>query len=238
MSAITRIDQGIKSLIFSLFWFFIDPVEKDRLVGQLKDTIERNLDVNNPDKIAAPDNFEIVVNNKIFIKHAHAIKKLESILADKVLQFVADKDYEMNRPRVKVQILSSATISKRKVDIRCWFSDEESEGHAPTATTRYQLKVVDGDAKGKTWDLIPGKTYKIGRHSSADICLPFDKISKNQASLHFVSENKITIADDGSANGTFLNDEEKRIAGSREIKIGGKIRFCKRDPIIVTLQTK
>ncbi|PWG73429.1 hypothetical protein DF186_23125, partial [Enterococcus hirae] len=80
------------------------------------DSIERNLDVNNPDKIIAPDNFEILVNNKMFIKHAHSIKKLESILADKVQHYVADMDYEMNQPRVSVQIISSATLSKRKVD--------------------------------------------------------------------------------------------------------------------------
>ena len=49
------------------------------------------------------------------------------------------------------------------------------------------------------------------------------------------SEDKITIVDEGSANGTFIEDEEQPIKGSREIGLNGKIRFCKLNPITLTL---
>lgn len=236
MSAIRAIDQGVKKVVFSLFWWFINPLEKDRLFNQITDEIERRIDVTNPRKILAPDSFEVLVNNTVFIKHAHAIKTLESVLKDRLQQYVADRDYELNRPRIQLQILSSATISKRKAEIRCWFSaaDEHADAAAPKAA-RFELKVVDGEGAGTSWPLMPGNTYKIGRHPASHICLPHDKISKHHATLYCVSENAITIVDEGSANGTFIADEPERIQGSREIKVGDKIRFCKRDPIIVTL---
>ncbi|MFQ5649888.1 MAG: FhaA domain-containing protein [bacterium] len=238
MSAIQTIDQGIRRIVFSLFWWFIDPLEKDRLFGEIADKLERNLDATNPEHVVAPDNFEVLVNNTVFIRHAHSIATLESVLKQRLQKYVADQDYELNQPRIKLQILSSATISKRKSDISCWFSEKENEAEPATSGKGFLLEVVDGDGQGSCWNLEPGKTYKIGRHSSSNICLPFDNISKHHATLYFVAEDTITIVDEGSANGTFIDDEPDRINGSRRLKIGDKIRFCQRDPIILTFSEK
>lgn len=238
MSAIRRIDQGIRNIIFSMFWFLIDPLDKERLLGQLKDKIERHLDINNPDIIYAPDNFEVQVNNKIFIKHAHSIKKLENILADQLQKYVADRDYELSQPRVKLQILSSSTLSKRKVDIRTWFSDDDAETVAAENDAAFEIIVVEGDGNGKSWPLDNGGTYTIGRHSSAAICLPYDKISKTQATLYFISENKITLIDEGSSNGTYIDDDDDRVDGKRDLKVGSRIRLCKQDPIVLVIQAR
>ncbi len=235
MGAIEGIDHGIKRFVFSLFWLFIDPLEKERVFGELTDRLERNLDTTNPDQVMAPDNFEVQVNNTVFIRHAHAIESLETVLQQRLQRLIADKDYEIRQPRVKLQILSSATLPKRKIDIRCWFSAADKNGDDEVAAAGCALEVVDGEGKGLKWSLKPGTTYKIGRHSSCDICLPFHNISKHHATLYFVSREAIDIVDEGSANGAFIDDEADRITGSRRLSLGSSIKFCKRDAITLTL---
>ncbi|MBC8185846.1 FHA domain-containing protein [candidate division KSB1 bacterium] len=236
MGLINTIDHALKNLIYSLFWWFIDPLEHERLYGQLVDVIERNLDANDPERLVAPDNFDVTVNNKIFIKHAHSIKKLETVVGDRLQKYVANKDYELSFPKIKILIISSATVSKRNAQIRCWFSTDEDEGGGIGAQQRkYTLKVISGDGQGLSWDLKPGNTYNIGRLSALDICLPFDNISKNHASLYFLSEDNIKLVDEGSANGTFINDETDPIKDSRELQLTDKIKFFKINPIVLTL---
>ena len=227
MGLINTIDHALKNIIYSLFWWFIDPLEHERLYGQLVDVIERNLDANDPDRLVAPDNFDVTVNNKIFIKHAHSIKKLEATVGDRLQKYVANKDYELSFPKIKIQIISSATVSKRKAQINCWFSSEDDEDGGETKQRKFILKVISGEGKGLNWNLKPGNTYKIGRLSSLEICLPFDNISKKHASLYFLTENNIKIVDEGSANGTFINDETEPIKGSKKLQLSDKIKFCK-----------
>ena len=217
-----------------MFWWFLDPLEHERLYSQLVDVIERNLDANDPDRLVAPDNFDVTVNNKIFIKHAHSIKKLEAAVGDRLQKYIANKDYELSQPKIKIQIISSATVSKRRAQIRCWFSSEDDEGEIGAKKRKFTLNVISGDGQGLSWDLKPGNTYKIGRLSTLDICLPFNNISKNHASLYLISEENIKIVDEGSANGTFINDEKDSIKGSRELRLTDKIKLCNLNPIVLT----
>jgi len=79
LGLIAAIDSAIKKIIFSIFWWLMDPLEPERLFSQLTDQLERNLDPNNPERLLAPDNFDVIVNNKVFIKHAHSIAKLDLV---------------------------------------------------------------------------------------------------------------------------------------------------------------
>jgi hypothetical protein len=238
MSLIRSIDHGIRRSVFSVVWWFLDPLEPERLYSQLTDVMDRNLDVNQPGKLLAPENYDISVNNKVFIKHAHSVKKLEAALQDRLRKYAAERDYELAQAMIRLQIISSATISRRKTDIRCWYSTEAPDAQKPIDEKKYQLKIVDGDGKGTQWQVQPGNVYSIGRLSTANICLPYDKISKTQATLYFMSEGKITLVDEGSANGTFIAEESEPIAGSRQLKLGEKIRFCKVNPTVLILSTE
>ncbi len=235
MGLINRIDHATKNIIYSMFWWFIDPLEHERLYGQLVDVIERNLDANDPERLVAPDHFDVSVNNTVFIKHAHSIKKLEAAVQDRLQKYVANKDYELSQAKIKIQIISSATVSKRKAQVRYWFSSEDDDSEIGTRQKRYTLRVISGEGLGMSWDLKPGNTYDIGRLSTSDISLPYQNISKKQASLYFLSEKDIKIVDEGSANGTFINEEQNPVKGSRELRLTDRIRFCKVNPIILAL---
>ncbi len=238
MGLITNIDQAIKKVIYSIFWWFIDPLEHERLFSQLVDAIERNLEADDPQHVAAPDRFDVYVNNTIFIKHAHSIKKLEAAVQNRIQKYMAQKEYELSPPKIKLQIISSATVSKRKAEVRCWFSSDENEGETAAKPKKLTLSIIAGEGKGLSWALKPGQKYTIGRLSTSAICLPFHNISKRHASLEVLSEDKIRLVDEGSANGTFINDEINPIKGSRDLCLTDKIKFCKLNPIIMTITTE
>jgi hypothetical protein len=233
MSVINTIDHGVKKAVYSIFWSFIDPLESDRLYGQLVDVLERNLDANDPEKITAPDRFQVTVNNTVFIKHAHAIKKLEAIVRDRLQKYVANKDYELSQPRIELQIISSATVSAKKAEILCWFSSEENEDKSQTKT--FTLKVHSGEGKDLSWALQPGKTYQVGRLSTSEICLPYQNVSKNQCTIFIQADGRIKLEDKGSTNGTFINDEKEPVKGSREIGLNDRIQLCRVNPIMLNL---
>jgi hypothetical protein len=233
MSVINTIDHGVKKMVYSIFWSFIDPLESDRLYSQLVDVLERNIDANDPEKPAAPDHFQVFVNNTVFIKHSHAIKKLEAIVRDRVQKYVANKDYELSQPKIKLQIISSATVPKKKAEILCWFSSDDDEGEKKPQQKAFTLKVISGEGKDLSWNLQQGKTYQVGRLSTCDICLPYQNVSKKQCTLSIGADARITLVDDGSTNGTFINDEQEPVKGSRKILASDKIKLCKVNPIIL-----
>lgn len=235
MSITKAANRRVNSIIFSLFNRFIDPLNKNRLLGQLKDTIDRHLKVNNPNKILAPDEFEVVVNNRVFIRHAQTIGELESALANEIRKFTADRNYRILQPKVKLEILPSTNMSRYRVDVRHGFSSSKDSKEKLKTDNKYILKMLDGKHIGRTWQLEPGNTYSVGRVSTADICLPFDNISKIQATLYFLADDKISIVDEGSANGTFIDNEKAKITGSRTLRPGSKIRFSKKNPIVLTI---
>lgn len=232
MSVSKNIDSSVKKGVYGIFRRLVDPLDQDRLFAEIKDTIDRNLDITDPDRIIAPDQFDIAVNNNVFIKHARHIEKIEQNIIERIHKYVVERDFVLNTAKIKLQITSSSTVAAKKIEIESAISPEEKE---PTQQKRMLLKIIDGEGAGLSWPLTTGQTYKIGRISTADICLPYQNISKQQATLYFVSGSKITIVDEGSTNGTFLNNETTPLQGSRAVKPGDVIQFCKKDPVILTL---
>ncbi len=231
MGLINTVDFAIKKLLYSIFWRFIDPLETDRLYGQLLDVLERNLDASDPEKLIAPDHYQVFVNNTIFIKHAHSVSKLEAVVRDRLQKYVANKDYELQQPRIALEITSSATVAKNNADIRCWFSLEAAENRV--GEKALTLQIIYGEGKGASWSLQPGKTYVIGRQSSCQVCLPYKNISKKQATLTVQNDGEIKLVDEGSTNGTFINDEKTPVKGSRIVQHTDKIQLCKVEPIVL-----
>ncbi len=83
------------------------------------------------------------------------------------------------------------------------------------------LVVIYGQDLGRKFDL-GGANVVIGRSSRCDIRVDQDSISRQHATLSL--EGKVaTIADMGSTNGTFVNDE--LVAGSRELQNGDFIKI-------------
>lgn len=70
----------------------------------------------------------------------------------------------------------------------------------------HKLKVITGNIDKSEFPLISGQN-RIGRSSECEICLPSSHVSRVHAIIT-IKENIITIADQGSANGTYVNDKK------------------------------
>ena len=66
------------------------------------------------------------------------------------------------------------------------------------------LTVIEGELKGKSFDLTGIGTYTIGR-KECDIVLEDEKVSRKHASVVIIRENQYAVQDLASRNGTFVN---------------------------------
>jgi len=66
------------------------------------------------------------------------------------------------------------------------------------------LTVIEGDLKGKSFDITGLGTYTIGRRD-CDIVLDDEKVSRKHASIIIVQIDKYSVQDLASRNGTFVN---------------------------------
>lgn len=84
-----------------------------------------------------------------------------------------------------------------------------------TADKGYALKFISGKYQGGEFPLKNDKQIVIGRSSELDMVLVEDMVSRKHAKIS-IAEDKITIEDLGSTNGTFVNGEKVRQARLKE----------------------
>ena len=90
----------------------------------------------------------------------------------------------------------------------------------PPALGGLQLVCVAGPDLGRTFP-VTGKAALIGR-GAVDVALHSNDVSRNHARIACSGE-EVTIADLGSANGTFVNGT--RISGTSQLKIGDRVQI-------------
>lgn len=77
--------------------------------------------------------------------------------------------------------------------------------------------VVDGKPKEAKLEFMQGKRRSVGRNKQNDLMIDDTSVSKIHAALILTRENQFQIADTGSTNGTFVNDQ--RIAYGKAVTI-------------------
>jgi len=85
----------------------------------------------------------------------------------------------------------------------------------PPGTKAYALKFISGKYQGGEFPLKSDKEIVIGRSSELDMVLVEDMVSRKHAKI-VVQAGKVTIADLGSTNGTFVNGEKIKQARLKE----------------------
>jgi hypothetical protein len=66
------------------------------------------------------------------------------------------------------------------------------------------LQIVEGEGKGRSFDITGIGTYTIGR-KECDIVLNDEKVSRKHASIVIIREGRYAVQDLASRNGTFIN---------------------------------
>ncbi len=84
---------------------------------------------------------------------------------------------------------------------------------------KFMLYILVGKGQGKSFKLIPGKEYTVGRYSGDDIKIEDDNISRNHFKIQ-IKENKYFITDLHSKNGTFVGNKKLSPGIITEVKEG------------------
>jgi hypothetical protein len=77
----------------------------------------------------------------------------------------------------------------------------------------------------RRFNIEQGKRLSIGRTKENDVTIDHTSVSKMHASLLLNSDGKLVVADTGSTNGTYLNDERIAYGKAIEIFAGDKLKF-------------
>ena len=83
-----------------------------------------------------------------------------------------------------------------------------------------QLVIISGPDKGRTFPLVAGSPFIIGRGQTSHTKLVDPQVSRNHCELR-VEGGRVLVTDSGSVGGTFLNDQ--RIT-TQELRAGDVIR--------------
>jgi len=88
----------------------------------------------------------------------------------------------------------------------------------------FYLSANNGPQTGRRYEL-KNDVYVMGRHPDCHIVIDVGAVSRNHCQL--VREGMDFYLEDlGSRNGTFLNDEPRKVEGRRKLKTGDQIRVC------------
>lgn len=102
--------------------------------------------------------------------------------------------------------------------------DQPDSGIAASETYIFHYK-INGEPKEKRLEFTSGKPQPVGRIGANALVLDDPSVSKSHASFALSEDGSLSVADTGSTNGTFINDE--RIAYGKAVRLvdGDKVKF-------------
>jgi len=116
---------------------------------------------------------------------------------------------------------SSSGMEEPTVDERC--ANNAGISMITPAAVHARLIVTQGNDSGQTSEIVPGKTYTVGRAIDNDIVLTDIAVSRKHFDLRYENDAWI-LADRGSGNGTLVNgtieDAPFMLANGDSIEIG------------------
>lgn len=122
-----------------------------------------------------------------------------------------EREVELNVtvPAIRVADLISQTTSNAAVA-------------SQTYIARFEIK---GTQKEKHLEFSPMKRFSVGRTGSNDLVIDDVSVSKIHASLSVDADGRLSTADTGSTNGTFLNDQRISYGKATRLEDGDQVKF-------------
>ena len=225
------------------------------LIERMKTLLTSELRKDDEGRNFVPHNITLKMQWDKFSTDAdESLKKLENELLTAAVDFISDNRYYTHAP-LKLEVKPDYFTEGVKLFVSYDHFDEErgerelnvtvpaakvsdlipagietdmskiaTAPSAPTGQLVVKYDLGTGTAE-KQFELAAGRRLSIGRTKANDIPLDHTSVSKMHASLMLTSEGKLVIADTGSTNGTYLNDE--RIAYGKAIEIfdGDRVKF-------------
>jgi hypothetical protein len=214
-----------------------------RRVGVLAAAIEGAVEAHvRPDsrgiRRLAPDRFEILLTYEEDVKLADSDRRaLAAELAATAYEYIVNHRYE-TLARVYVEV--GCDIFARGAHVTASFSP--APGETGSGAVRDVRPVAAGEVKAPKsaeadYQLVGpggkpvvrvrlepgGEPVTVGRAAGNRLVVDHESVSKFHATIALTRDNRLVVADLGSTNGTFVNDERTPIEGPRVLAPGDTI---------------
>lgn len=215
------------------------------LIDRLKLLLDREAKDAGEKGVFVPHNIKLKMQwDKFSIDSEEALKKLEYELLIAAADHINDNRYHTYAP-LKLEVKPDYfTEGVRLLVGFDNFAEEESELAVsvpdlknivvsppeeakiePEKETFIAEFTVGGKPKQVELGLIQGQRLSVGRNKENDLTVEDGSVSKVHASLVLSKENQLFVADTGSTNGTFINDNRIAYGKAFPVGEGDKIKF-------------
>ena len=132
--------------------------------------------------------------------------------------FVGFDDFSDDEPQVEMNVTIPAINLKNDISAA-----------APPARASSEIFIahfeINGSRKDKRLEIPVGGRLSVGRTGGNDLAIEDISVSKIHASIVADTENRLSIADTGSTNGTFINGERIAYGKATQLADGDKVKF-------------
>lgn len=215
------------------------------LIERLKMLLDAEIKENGDGQRFVPHNIKLKMQwDKFSTDSEEGLKKLENELLTAAVDHISDNRYFTYAP-LKLEVKPDYFTQGVKLFVSFdTFNESEREAElnvtVPAAHVAHLIPeeikqlasgtlvvrfTADSGPIEKTFVLEEGRRLSIGRTKENDIAVDHTSVSKMHASLLLNSHAKLVIADTGSTNGTYLNDERIAYGKAIEISNSDKIKF-------------
>ncbi len=104
-------------------------------------------------------------------------------------------------------------------------NDSPKIGHTNNFLTFNAKWIIDNQEKTAILKFSDNERLGVGRALQNALQINDPSLSKNHASLYITSENQLSLADTGSTNGTFINDQRISYGQSFIVNSGDRVQF-------------
>jgi len=249
--ALTRIGDTFDKLT-GRGWRPSSSLATSGLVERLKMLLESEIKIDDEGRKYVPHNITLKMQwDKFSTDSDESLRRLENELLTAAVDFISDNRYYTHAPiklEAKPDYFTEGVklfVSYEKFDeergerelnvtvpaaqvahlIPAEFAQQEAEP-APVATgalvVRYKLNDKPFE---KRFDLKQGDRLSVGRTKENNVAIDHTSVSKLHASLLLNKDGKLVVADTGSTNGTYLNDERIAYGKAIEVFAGDRVKF-------------
>ena len=243
--ALTRIGDTLDRLT-GRRWRPSSSLATSGLIERMKTLLDSEVKENAEGQKFVPHNIKLKMQwDKFSTDSEQGLKKLEHELLTAAVDHISDKRYYTHAP-LKLEVKPDYFTQGVKLFVSFdKFDEEEREAElnvtvpaaqiahlipdefktAPLGGTLVARFDIGGNPVERRYELTQGKRLAVGRTKENDLALDHTSVSKHHASLALNGEGKLVVADTGSTNGTYLNDERIAYGKAIEIFAGDKLKF-------------
>jgi len=249
--ALTRIGDTFDKLT-GRGWRPSSSLATSGLIERLKMLLEAEIKEDDEGRKYVPHNITLKMQwDKFSTDSDESLRKLENELLTAAVDFISDNRYYTHAP-IKLEAKPDYFTEGVKLFVSYEKFDEErgerelnvtvpaaQVGHLIPAEFAQQESVPPTLAAGdlvvryklnekpieKRFDLKQGDRLTVGRTKENNIAIDHTSVSKLHASLLLNKDGKLVVADTGSTNGTYLNDERIAYGKAIEVFAGDRVKF-------------